>query len=137
VGPRIKGSRSQPTLLVVEDDEALRFALAALLVREGYLVLTAATARDALATLRWRLEPVEVVILDVRLPDVGGAELCARLRELYPHLPVIVCTGEATPGEARGLLALGVRRYFRKPVSPDELLAAIEATRSRAAPQSP
>jgi DNA-binding response OmpR family regulator len=101
--------------------------MAALLVQEGYLVLTAATARDALATLRAPLAPPGVVVLDIGLPDASGSEFCARVRERHPRLPVIVCTGEASPEEAARLLRLGVNRYFVKPVSPDELLASVEA----------
>lgn len=117
----------QPTVLVVEDNDLATMGMATTLAREGYLALTAATGHDALGTLRQPLSRIDVVILDVHLPDVSGIDICARLRELYPQLPVIVCTGEATPEEIMQLLRLGVRRYFQKPVSPDELLSAVEA----------
>ncbi len=117
----------QPTVLVVEDNDLATMGMATTLAREGYLVLTAATGHDALGILRQPLSRIDVVILDVHLPDVSGIDICARLRELYPQLPVIVCTGEATPEEIMQLLRLGVRRYFQKPVSPDELLSAVEA----------
>ena len=118
---------SQQTVLVIEDNEHVRCYLAELLVREGYLVLTAATARDALAMLRHPFTAIHLVILDVRLPDVSGTELCARLREFDRNLPVIVCTGEATPEDGGRLLGLGIHRYFVKPVSPAELLASVAA----------
>jgi DNA-binding response OmpR family regulator len=101
--------------------------MAATLAREGYLVLTAATGHDALGILRRPFSPIDVVLLDVQLPDVSGIVICAHLRELYPGLPVIVCTGEATPEEVAELLKLGVHRYFQKPIAPDELLSAVEA----------
>ena len=88
-----------PTVLIVEDDDTTRFAMTEILVQEGYLVLTAATGHDALGMLHQPLAPIDVVLLDVHLPDVNGIELCTRLRELYPHLPVIVCTGEAEPAD--------------------------------------
>ena len=118
----------EPTVLVVEDDDNVRFAMAALLAQEGYQVLTAATAHDALGVLRTPSSPIDVVLLDVHLPDASGIDLCARLRELHPGTPVIVCTGEATPEEAAELLRLGARRYLQKPVTPDELLATVEAS---------
>ena len=118
----------QPTILIVEDDDATRDAMARLLVREGYLVLTAATGHDAVGLLESGPGPVDVVLLDVRLPDVNGTDLCARLRESHPDLPVVICTGEAEPQEAARLLGLGVRRYFRKPIGTDELLATVEAS---------
>jgi DNA-binding response OmpR family regulator len=116
-----------PTVLVVEDDEATRLAMASWLAAEGFLVLTAANGHEAVGHLERPLETIDVVVLDVGLPDVDGVALCQRLRELYPALPVLVCTGMATTEEAARLLDLGARRYFRKPVDPDELLSAVEA----------
>ena len=116
----------QPIVLLVEDDEATRLAMARTLAREGYLVLTAATGHDAVGMLWDASDPIDVVLLDVGLPDVSGVDLCARLRELRPTLAVVVLTGEAEPAEAARLLELGVRRYFRKPIGPDELLATVE-----------
>ncbi|HZU34680.1 MAG TPA: response regulator [Gemmataceae bacterium] len=117
----------QPTVLIVEDDEITRDAMARILVREGYLVLTAGTAHDALGQLRTPLSPIDVVVLDVHLPDVSGIDLCAHIRQLHPDLPVVVCTGEADAEEGARLLRLGVTRYFLKPMSVDELLATVEA----------
>ncbi len=116
-----------PTVLLVEDDEATRLAMAAWLAGEGFLVLTAADGHEAVGHLERPLEAIDVVVLDVDLPDVDGVTLCARLRQLYPALPVLVCTGMATSSEAARLLDLGARRYFRKPVDADELLSAVEA----------
>jgi DNA-binding response OmpR family regulator len=117
----------QPTVLLVEDDENTRFALLYTLVHQGYLVLTAPTGHDAVGAVKSATEPIDVVLLDVHLPDVSGVDLCTRLRELKPDLSVVVCSGEAEPQEVTRLLELGVRRYYQKPVEPDELLAAVEA----------
>jgi DNA-binding NtrC family response regulator len=117
----------QPTVLLVEDDDDFRFAATRLLAGEGYLVLTAATARDALGVLRAPLSPVDVAVLDVHLPDASGLDLFPHLLQRLPARQVIVCTGEATPEEAAELVRLGAHRYLRKPVSPDELLASVEA----------
>jgi len=117
----------QPTVLIVEDDEITRDAMAKVLVREGYLVLTAASGHDAIGQLRTPLSPIDVVVLDVHLPDVSGIDLCARIRQLHPSMPVVVCTGEADAEEGGRLLRLGVTRYFLKPMSVDELLATVEA----------
>ena len=117
----------QPTVLIVEDDELTRDAMAKVLSREGYLVLTAATGHDALGQLQTPLAPIDVVVLDVHLPDVSGIDLCARIRQVHPNMPVVVCTGEADAEEGGRLLRLGVTRYFLKPMSVDELLATVEA----------
>jgi DNA-binding response OmpR family regulator len=117
----------QPTLLLVEDDEDTRYALARTFVGEGYLVLAAPTGHDAAGIVRGEAAPVDVVLLDVGLPDVCGLDLCARLRELRPDLPVVVCSGEAEPQEVARMRGLGVRRYLRKPVEAEEVLATVKA----------
>jgi DNA-binding response OmpR family regulator len=117
----------QPTILLVEDDEATRDAMMAILVREGYLVLTAESGHDTVSLLKAPLSPIDVVLLDVHLPDVSGIDLCARIRALQPDLPIVVCSGEAEPAEVAKLVELGVHRYFQKPMSLDELLATVEA----------
>jgi DNA-binding response OmpR family regulator len=126
--PDVGAEQYHPTVLLVEDDEDFRFAMTRFLAREGFLVLTAATAHDALGVLRTPLSPIDVAVLDVHLPDGSGTDLVPHLRQRFPAAPVIVCTGEATPEEAAELLRLGAHRYLRKPVSADELLAVVEAS---------
>jgi DNA-binding response OmpR family regulator len=118
----------QPTILLVEDDEPTRDAMTTILVHEGYFVLGAATGHDALGLVRTPLTPIDVVLLDVHLPDVSGIDVCARLKESHPHLPIVVCSGEGEPEEIAELVKLGIHRYFRKPMALDELLAAVEAS---------
>jgi DNA-binding response OmpR family regulator len=117
----------QPTVLLVEDDELVRDALTRILVREGYLVLTAATGHDAIGLIRTPASPIDVVLLDIGLPDVSGADLCARLREFYPRLPVVVCTGAASPEEEQELHQVGITRFFCKPIDVAELTNALRA----------
>jgi DNA-binding response OmpR family regulator len=116
-----------PTVLLAEDDEATRLFFAQVLTRHGHLVVSAPTGRDAIAACRDRAEPIDVVLLDVHLPDMSGVDLCARLGEMRSDLQVVVCSGEATRGEAVRLHGMGVLRFLRKPVGPDELLATVEA----------
>lgn len=117
----------QPTVLVVEDDDLILDAMTRMLVREGFLVLTAASGHDAIGMLRTPLQPINVIVLDVNLPDVSGIDLCARIRELQPDLPVVVCTGNTNPSDLAELLRMGVRRCFSKPVPMADLLASVEA----------
>lgn len=117
----------QPTLLLIEDDELVRDAMTRLFVREGYLVLTASTGHDAIGVLRTPSSPIDVVLLDVGLPDVSGADLCARLRQFFPKLPVVVCTGAASQEEADELRRLGITYFFCKPIAMSELVAAVRS----------
>lgn len=123
----VASSRSdrQPTLLVVEDDELICDAMIRLFVREGYLVLTAATGHDAMGLLRTPATPVDVVLLDIGLPDVSGADLCARMRQFFPNLPVVVCSGAASPEEVEELRRLGVSRFLTKPIALSDLVEAV------------
>ncbi len=115
----LKHTSHQPTVLLVEDDELVRDAMCKALVRAGYLVQTAATGHDAVAILRTPLSPsgIDVVLLDIQLPDVSGIDLCARFRELQPNLPVVVCTGCTDPEENAELI---------KPIPMEELLATMQ-----------
>jgi CheY-like chemotaxis protein len=117
----------QPTLLLIEDDELVRDAMTRLFVREGYLVLTAATGHDAIGLLRTPSIEVDVVLLDVGLPDVSGADLCARLRQFFPDMPVVVCTGAASQEEADELRRLGITYFFSKPIALPDLVAAVNS----------
>ncbi len=119
--------RDNPTVLVVEDDEATRLAMKSWLAAEEFSVLAAATGHQAAEYLERSRVPIAVVVLDVGLPDMDGVSLCARIRHLDPRMPVLVCSGAASPDEVARLVALGASRYFRKPVNPDELLSAVEA----------
>jgi CheY-like chemotaxis protein len=126
----------QPTLLVVEDDEMVRDAMIRLFVREGYLVLTAATGHDAMGLLRTPATSVDVVLLDIGLPDVSGADLCARMRQFFPDLPVVVCSGAASPEEMEELRQLGISRFLTKPIALSELVDAVgTACKARLAPR--
>jgi CheY-like chemotaxis protein len=120
-------SAHTPTVLLVEDDEATRLAMMSWLVAEGFSVLAAANGHEAAGHLERPLEPIDVVVLDVGLPDVDGVVLCGRIREMYPEMPVVVCTGAASPVDVARLVGLGATRYLRKPVNPDELLSVVEA----------
>jgi two-component system KDP operon response regulator KdpE len=116
----------QPTVLLVEDDELVMDAMTRTLVRQGYLVLSARSGHDAMSLIYTPLQPINVVVLDLNLPDVSGIALCARIRELHPTVPVVVCTGSTDPADADGLFNLGVRRFFHKPVPMADLVASVE-----------
>src|SRR5262249_3399466 len=116
-------SPCQPTVLLIEDDELLLDAMIRTLVRQGYLVLSARSGHEAMNLLYRPLQPITAVVLDLYLPDVSGQDLGARIRELYPSLPVVVCTGSTDPADIARLMHVGVRRWFIKPVAMSDCLA--------------
>ncbi len=78
------------TILVVDDDEAIRILLQEELAEEGYRVITASNARDALKMVE--TEPLDLVILDIRMPGMDGLEALPRILGMKEGLPVILNT---------------------------------------------
>jgi two-component system response regulator RegX3 len=107
-------------LLLVEDDETQRETLAFLLAREGYEVRVAADGEAALAEFE-ACEP-ELVLLDLMIPAVPGAEVCRRIR-LTSDVPIIMLTAKSDEADIVVGLELGADDYVTKPYSPMELLA--------------
>jgi DNA-binding response OmpR family regulator len=114
-------------VLVVEDDTETRLAMASWLSLNGFSVRTAATGSEAARQLGLPPETIDVAVVDIGLPDVNGVALCEVVHEFHPFLPVVVCSGQATPEDVRRVRRAGVRHFLPKPVDPDELVAAIQA----------
>src|SRR5690349_3436854 len=109
-------------IAVVDDDDSLRKSLLRLFRSAGYSVCGFASARDLLSALSER-KP-RCMILDLQLPDISGIELLERFAKLADPPPVIVVTANDDPRVRDQCMALGARRYFRKPLEGEALLAA-------------
>jgi DNA-binding response OmpR family regulator len=117
-------------LLIVEDDELLRDALSAQLMRAGHRISTADDGQSALDQLG--LGIYEAVVLDLGLPKVDGLTVLRRLREQWPALPVLILTArDGVEDRIEGLNA-GADDYLTKPFNRDELLARLQALLRRA-----
>jgi DNA-binding NtrC family response regulator len=119
------------TILVVDDEPLIRWAIREGLEGAGYAVLEAGTAREALASLAGVTGPIAVVLLDVRLPDSGDLGLLRRLRREVPECQVIVMTAHGTPellAEARSAGA------FDAIVKPFDLSRVVSLVRAADAP---
>ena len=106
-------------VLVVDDDESLRRVTQVQLEQEGYTVTTAADARQALAALE--KAPQDLVITDLMMPGLSGAELLKRIRVDYPEVTVIMVTAFGTVESAVETIKLGAYDYITKPVNADVL----------------
>ena len=113
-------------MLLVEDEEAIAEPLAEGLRREGYVVTVAGTAADALAA-----EEADVVLLDLRLPDGDGLDVCRALRA-RSAVPIIVVTARGEEADRVVGLELGADDYVVKPFGIRELIARIRAVTRRA-----
>ncbi|MEZ6194851.1 MAG: response regulator transcription factor [Planctomycetota bacterium] len=120
-------------LLIVEDDENLRFGLRFNLEREGHEVREADSAEAAETILREGR--AELILLDVMLPGRSGLSFLEALRDRGDRTPVVVLTARADESDAVTALSLGADDYVRKPFGLSELVARIGAILRRAAPR--
>ena len=111
-------------VLVVDDDRAVRAALAVNLAKAGIEVTLAENAERALELLEQ--QPVDLVLTDVRMPGMGGLELLEAMRPRWPRIEVVVMTGYGNVDDAVAAMKTGAADYIIKPVSKQELLVIIE-----------
>ena len=112
------------SLLFIEDDDGIRLALSLALEDEGYSVREAANGADGLAS--FAKEPADLVLLDLRLPDMSGFEVCRALR-LRSIVPIIIITAQTDTVDMVAGLEAGADDYVTKPVVPKELAARIRS----------
>jgi DNA-binding NtrC family response regulator len=113
---------SQACILVVDDEKLIRWSLKERLEAEGYRVIEAESGGRALELFGTE---VDLVLLDLRLPDVDGLSVLKRTQNLRPGAPVILMTAYGTPETLREALASGARRVVSKPFDFDEMLSVI------------
>lgn len=123
-----------PVVLAVDDEPLALRALRDTLLASGYRVVPASSGREVLAILEER-EP-DLVVLDVKLPELDGFELCRRIRT-FSAVPIIMLTGLAHEMDKVRGLELGADDYLTKPYSVVELLARVRAALRRSEPAGP
>ena len=102
-------------VLIVEDEPLIRWSIAETLTLRGHTVLEAGDAESAVQTLTDEEEPVDVVLLDYRLPDSSDLGLLAEIRRLVPRSAVVLMTAFGTPEVTSGALDLGAYGVLNKP----------------------
>lgn len=115
-------------ILVVDDDRAFRLSTAALLRAEGHAVQVAEDGSTAVAALRTAHEsaaPLDLVLLDVRMPGLDGLGVVEALRVWGERVPIMMISGVGTVESAVRALHLGADDFLTKPVEPDELVARV------------
>ncbi len=119
---------SHPRVLVVDDEPQIRRALRLVLRANGYDVVEVGTGEAALDSLT--VQPFDLMILDLMLPDVDGVEVCRRLRE-WSRLPVVVLSAHGEEEVKVLALDAGADDYVTKPFSAPELLARMRSAMRR------
>jgi two-component system, OmpR family, KDP operon response regulator KdpE len=122
-------SQSAISVLLVDDDPAFRKGLAASLKGSGYEASLARNAEEALTYVRER--PVDVVLLDINMPEIGGVEACQRIRALAPRAGIVMLTVRDSEDDKVQALEAGADDYITKPFRLRELIARMRAVLRR------
>jgi DNA-binding response OmpR family regulator len=118
-----------PTILVIDKDKDIRRILRLRFKQSGLSPLLAEGGAEGLAYLR--SQRVDLVILEVDLPDISGEDLCTAIREISSEILIIILTAQDSPRTKVQMLSLGADDYVVKPFSPAELEARVQAVLRR------
>jgi two-component system response regulator PilR (NtrC family) len=113
-------------LLIVDDEQSYRQLLSLVFESEGHTVRTAMNGREALEVLQ--IEPADLIISDVRMPDMDGIALLRAAREFYQDIGVVLMTAFATVDTAREAFKLGADDFIQKPFDVEELKLIVKKT---------
>ena len=113
-------------ILIVDDEQSYRQLLSLVFEGDGHTIRTASNGREALSLLQ--NEPADVVISDVRMPDMDGIEMLSSVRETQPDLGVVLMTAFASVETAREAFKLGADDFIQKPFDVEELKLIVRKT---------
>jgi two-component system cell cycle sensor histidine kinase/response regulator CckA len=128
-------SRGAGTILVVEDEVAVRDMTRTILERAGFQVIAVADGSEAMAQIRGRGEPIDVLVTDVVMPHMSGIDLAERVIDLYPGVGIVLLSGYTAETLNLERITRRGATFVAKPVSTAKLLSAINGVMSRE-PQS-
>ncbi len=114
----------RPHVLLVEDEYSVARELEMVMQEEGYEVDLADTGQGALA--KFQAKDFDLMVADLRLPDIDGMEVIRRVREIRPETKVVIITGYPSVSSAVQAVKIGVSDYLRKPFTDDEFKTAVE-----------
>lgn len=117
--------RENPTILIVEDDQYNFDLLEVILMELNAKILWARTAKQAIDI--FQIEEIDLVLMDIKLPDKNGYELTKEFKSLKSDLPVIAQTAYALTGDREKALEVGCDDYLAKPIRKSKLLDAVKA----------
>ena len=118
-----KDMTDRPVILIIDDDPNLRKTLSDILKSKGYEASSAKDGEEGLALLK--KDPVNVALIDLKLPDMSGLEVLKRAKADYPSIEAIILTGNASLDSAIEATNKGAFSYLQKPYDIDQLLLHI------------
>jgi DNA-binding NtrC family response regulator len=112
-------------ILFVDDEEMLLRGLSRILKEYGYWVVSRASSVEALELFRSNPNHFDLVITDMKIPRMTGAELAKEMMAIRPDIPIIMCTGYIEMMDETQAIGMGIKEFVVKPFSPAELLDII------------
>jgi len=128
IGTTTTVQKGSETILLVDDEPMIIDIGQEILALLGYKVLTAASAREALEVYNTNLDQIDLVILDMIMPEMGGGELYDRLKQIHPAIRVLLCSGYSIDGQAREILNRGCKGFIQKPFNVSQLSVKVRET---------
>jgi CheY-like chemotaxis protein len=119
------------TILLVDDEIQVLMIGVQILKRFGYTVLEATGGREAVEIYKENKDRIDLVILDMIMPHMGGGQVYARMKEINPDLKVLLSSGYSIDGQATEILARGCNAFIQKPFSMEALSQAIKGVMAR------
>ena len=110
-------------VLVVDDEEVVREGCRRVLTGKGYEIATAENGKQALEILA--KEKIDIILLDLKMPVMGGEEVLLETRDIYPEIPVVVITGHGTVDTAVECMKKGAYDFITKPFQIDQFLITV------------
>jgi CheY-like chemotaxis protein len=126
--------RKRGTILVVDDEPVIRGLLVRSIAREGYQVSEATNGREALELLK--MARFDIVISDIKMPEMDGMELLTEIRSSYPSVSVILITGYGAEYNSQDVIAAGADYFITKPFKNVEIAHTLETLFQRRQRQS-
>jgi DNA-binding NtrC family response regulator len=114
----------RPRILIVDDDEGIRTVLAAVLEEKGYTVDTAENGKEAIEKTQTNL--YNLALIDIRLPDMEGTQVLAKMKDTTPKMRKIIITGFPSVQNSVEALNKGAHAYIMKPFDMDKALKTVE-----------
>ena len=121
--------------LVIDDEQVVLDSVSKILTAENYEVDVSLSGRGG---LDWAIQrQYDIVLTDIRMPDIGGMRVLMYIKRAKPSLPVAMITAYATVRSAAQAMKLGAANYLEKPFTPDQLLEAVASALDKAATKPP
>jgi DNA-binding NtrC family response regulator len=129
-GPEIDDSGVMPgfgteTVLLVDDQESVRDLGSRILTKRGYNVLQASDGKEALNVFKRERSKISLIILDLDMPTMGGAECLKELLALDPNVKVLITSGYSAESSVRASIQLGAKGFVSKPFRVKRLLGTV------------